>query len=295
MKALCYDIGGTDIKYGIVEDGKIIEKYSMKTNVHLGREDIERRLVEAGKELLSRHEVCGVGISCAGSIDCEHGKILIPGDKLKTTKGMNFTELFKKHFNLMVAADNDVNCFGQAESVAGAGITYDNFLMMTIGTGIGGAIIYDDKVMHGLNYNAGEFGRMIIGEETFENLASTSALIERAKNAGLDVENGLDVYRYYDAKNETAIKVVNEFYHYLAIGIANLVYIFNPQAVIIGGGISARSDFGTEINAYADYYLVDGFQDTLDIIPAKFQNDGGILGAYCNFIDRYGKGNEKNE
>ncbi|MBQ3001487.1 MAG: ROK family protein [Bacilli bacterium] len=286
MKALCYDIGGTDIKYGIVEDGKIIEKYSMKTNVYLGREDIERRLVEAGKELLSRHEVCGVGISCAGSIDCEHGKILIPGDKLKTTKGMNFTELFKKHFNLMVAADNDVNCFGQAESVAGAGITYDNFLMMTIGTGIGGAIIYDDKVMHGLNYNAGEFGRMIIGEETFENLASTSALIERAKNAGLDVENGLDVYRYYDAKNETAIKVVNEFYHYLAIGIANLVYIFNPEAVMIGGGITNRPTLREEIHRELKRVIDPDFYDTVTIEVSIHKNNGGLLGGYYNIVNK---------
>ena len=83
--------------------------------------------------------------------------------------------------------------------------------------------------------------------------------------------------------------MVSEFYQNLGKGIANLVYIFNPEAIIIGGGISARPSFGREVNAYADYYLVEGFQDTLDIIPAHFQNDGGVLGAYCNFVDRYGK------
>ena len=68
--------------------------------------------------------------------------------------------------------------------------------------------------------------------------------------------------------------------------------LYPNQAIIIGGGVSAREGFGNEINAYADYYLVDGFQDTVYIIPAQFKNDGGILGAYCNFIDRYGKGEE---
>ena len=108
----------------------------------------------------------------------------------------------------------------------------------------------------------------------------------------IKTEEGKDVFDLYDQGNHVAQLVVSEFYQQLGKGIANLVYIFNPEAIIIGGGISARPDFGQEINAYADYYLVDGFQDTLDIIPAQFRNDGGILGAYCNFVERYGKGNE---
>ena len=171
----------------------------------------------------------------------------------------------------------------------GAGSKYKTYLVMTVGTGIGGAIVVNNKIWRGNNYNAGEIGRMLVDGIHWEKMASITALIKSAKLRDLDIEEGKDVFDLYDQGDKVAQLVVGEFYRNLGKGIANLVYIFNPEAIIIGGGISGREDFGKEINAYADYYLVDGFQDTVDIIPAQFKNDGGILGAYCNFVDRYGK------
>ncbi len=286
MKVLCYDIGGTDIKYGVVEDGKIIYKSSMKTSPDLGRESLEERLIEVGKEITQKYDVKAVGISSSGSIDCETGKVLIPGDKIKIMKDMDFSKLFYENLGLIVAADNDVNCFGEAESRTGAGIKYDNFLMMTIGTGIGGAIIYEDKVMHGLNYNAGEFGRMLLGDTKFEDLASTSALIKNAKKAGLGVDNGLALYKLYDEKNPLALKVIGEFYHYLAIGIANLVYIFNPEAIMIGGGISNRETLTDEIKVELKKILQPEFFNTITIENSIHKNEGGLIGAYFNAVNK---------
>jgi predicted NBD/HSP70 family sugar kinase len=132
---------------------------------------------------------------------------------------------------------------------------------------------------------------MLVDGTRWEKMASMTALLKSAKLRGLDVKDGKEVFDLYDAGDPVAHLVISEFYHNLGKGIANLVYIFNPEAIIIGGGISARENFGKEINAYADYYLVEGFQDTLDIIPAVYKNDGGMLGAYCNFVNRYGKEN----
>ena len=286
MQILCYDIGGTDIKYGVVEDGEIIYKSSMKTSPELGRASLEERLIQVALEIVSKYDIKAVGVSSSGSIDCKTGKVLIPGDKIKIMKDMDFSKLFRDSVGLEVAADNDVNCFGEAESKTGAGIKYDNFLMMTIGTGIGGAIIYEDKVMHGLNYNAGEFGRMLLGDTKFEDLASTSALIKNAKDAGLKVDNGLDLYKLYDANDPVARKVVGEFYHYLAIGIANLVYIFNPEAIMIGGGISNRETLTDEIKVELKKILQPEFFNTITIENSIHKNEGGLLGAYFNAVNK---------
>ncbi len=293
MKVLCFDIGGTNIKYGVIEDYKILEKSSFPTNYKRGHKDVTDRLITTAKKALKKHpDIEGVGISCAGSINFDQGVMITPPEAIPQFGEWNFTKLFQEELGLRIVADNDVNSFAACECRLGAGSKYKTYLVMTVGTGIGGAIVVNNKIWRGSDYNAGEIGRMFIDGIQWEKIASMSALVKSAKLRGLEIENGQQVFELYDQGNKTAELAVADFYRNLGKGIANLVYIFNPEAVIIGGGISAREDFGREINIYADYYLVEGFQDTIDIIPAQFQNDGGILGAYCNFVDKYGKENK---
>ena len=290
MQVLCFDIGGTNIKYGVVEDGKIIYKDSFPTNYKQGHQDVTQRLLMYARKVKKEYpNIKGVGISCAGSIDYDKGIMITPPYSIPEFGDWNFKELFKKELDLDLVADNDVNSFAACECKMGAGMKYKTYLVMTVGTGIGGAIVVNNQVWRGNNYNAGEIGRMLINGIRWEDMASITALVKAAKLRGLDVKNGKEVFDLYDQGNPVAAIVISEFYQNLGRGIANLVYIFNPEAIIIGGGISARVGFGKEVNAYSDYFLVEGFQDTLDIIPAKFQNDGGMLGAYCNFIDKYGE------
>lgn len=97
------------------------------------------------------------------------------------------------------------------------------------------------------NYNAGEVGRVLIGNAKWESVASTQALIKEARRAGLDVHNGIELFQLYDNQDEIAIAVVNRFYDLLGIGMANLVYVYNPEAIIIGGGISKRESFASSV------------------------------------------------
>jgi predicted NBD/HSP70 family sugar kinase len=263
------------------------------TNYKRGHTELTDRLIQTAKKVLKKHpDIEGVGISCAGSINFEKGEMITPPDAIPQFGEWNFTKLFEEELGLKIVADNDVNSFAACECNMGAGKKYKTYIVMTVGTGIGGAIVVNNKLWRGKDYNAGEIGRMLVDGVHWEKMASITALIKSAKLRELDIEEGKDVFDLYDQGDRVAQLVVGEFYRNLGKGIANLVYIFNPEAIIIGGGVSAREGFGNEINAYADYYLVDGFQDTVDIIPAQFKNDGGILGAYCNFIDRYGKGEE---
>ena len=290
MKLLCFDIGGTNIKYGVIENGIILEKSKFPTNYKRGHKDVTDRLIATAKKVQKKHpDIEGVGISCAGSINFDEGRMITPPDAIQEFGEWDFEKLFMDELGLRIVADNDVNSFAACECKMGAGSKYKTYLVMTVGTGIGGAIVVNNKIWRGNNYNAGEIGRMLVDGVHWEKMASMTALIKSAKLRGLDIEEGKDVFDLYDQGDKVAQLVVGEFYRNLGKGIANLVYIFNPEAVIIGGAISARDDFGFEINIYADYYLVEGFQSTLDIIPAHFKNDGGILGAYCNFVDRYGK------
>lgn len=285
MRVLCFDIGGTNVKYGVIENEQFLEKGLFDTNAHLGKEHMNNKLVSIAKEMKEKYGVEGVGISCAGSVDFERAYITIAPDALPDFSDWDFRKLFKDNVGLDCIADNDVNSFAKAECVNGAGKNYDHFIVITVGTGIGGAIVMNDQIWRGKNYNAGEVGRMLIGNARWETVASTSALIREANRAGLDVKNGIELFELYDKREELAIAVVNRFYDLLGIGLSTLVYIYNPEAIIIGGGISKRENFTSRVERYMNSHLPTGFRDTAKILTASYRNDGGMIGAYYNFIE----------
>lgn len=286
MQVLCFDIGGTDIKYGIVKDAQIIEKHKEPTEAHKSQAELADKIFKMATELLTRYEVDGVGVSCAGSVDFEQGVITTPPEAIPSFKDWNFKRFFKDNFGLECVADNDVNCFAVAEGTSGAASNLKNFFTITVGTGIGGAVVVDGHIWRGLNYNAGEVGRMLLPTEKFEALASVTALIKNARSLGLNVHNGKEIFDLYDNDNFLAKQAVANFYHYLAVGIANLIYTFNPEGFIIGGGITNRIQFIDELNQTINRYLVDDFKNTAILKRAYYKNDGGMMGAYYNFVSR---------
>lgn len=287
MKVLCYDIGGTDIKYGIVENGELLFKDTMKTDAFLGQDALVKKLIWTTKDVLKKNTVVGVGISCAGSIDTNRGIVSIPPEDISEFNGLNFNYIFKENFNLPSVADNDVNCFALAEGKTGVAKNLKNYLTMTVGTGIGGAIVIDGKLWRGANFNGAEYGRMLLTDKKFEALASTQALVRNARKAGIVASNGIDVFDAYDRKDAMAIAVVKEFYSNLALGIANLFYLFDPEALIIGGGISNRRQLSTEIKRELKRIMTPEFYATSKVMNAKHGNDGGMIGAYYNFMNIY--------
>lgn len=286
MRALCFDIGGTFIKYGVLDNGNILKKGSFPTDYKLGNEDITNRIINVSKGLIEEFPgITGVGVSCAGSIDFENGIMVTPPTDIPEFGGWNFKKIFWDNFGLKCAADNDVNTFAKAECSAGSGKNYSNYVVMTIGTGIGGAIVNNNDIWRGRNYNAGEVGRMIFNESRYEQLGSMTALLNIARRNNLIVKDGKEFFDLVDSKNEVAMSVAHEWYTNIARGIANLVYILNPEAIIIGGGVSARPDFFDQLIKYSNDILAEGFKNTVNIKSAKFQNDGGIIGAYYNIVE----------
>ncbi|HCZ23620.1 MAG TPA: ROK family protein, partial [Acholeplasmataceae bacterium] len=178
--------------------------------------------------------------------------------------------------------ENDVNCAALAETVYGDGKPQD-FIAMTIGTGIGGAIVSHGHVVHGASYSAGEWGRLIINGKPYEHLASTSSIVRKANEKGLSISSGKELFDLYDQGNELAKEIINEFYFHLSSGIINLVYALNPKLILIGGGISDRGDqFIKELKNALNQILEPYFMDSFEIKLATLKNDSGMLGAYIH-------------
>ncbi|MDD4001112.1 MAG: ROK family protein, partial [Bacilli bacterium] len=134
---------------------------------------------------------------------------------------------------------------------------------------------------------AGEFGQMLIQGEKWESLASTKAIVQKAIDQGLAVKNGVELFNLFDSGNLLVIKIINDFYNNLAIGILNLGYIFNPEVIYLGGGITNRFDFINKLNLAINKFSDPKYFKNTKIKLAGNPNDGGLIGAVVNHRNLY--------
>lgn len=283
---IVFDIGGTDVKYGVMNtESKLIYSSKTATNADQGGLVLLEKIVNLSTKLISQFQVEGIAISSAGVIDPDTGLVVSASDAIPGYVGLNIKLFLEERLSLPVWAQNDVNCFAIAEKFCGNAISCDNFITLTIGTGIGGAIFCNNKLILGKDFSAGEVGRMIINNRKFEDVSSITGLVNAAKKVGLDVNNGLDVFKLFDNNNPIAQNVVDNFYQTMAVGICNLIYCFNPSKVLIGGGITNRSTFINEISAYVAKTIDNPDLITNLITETLNKNESGLFGAYYNFIN----------
>lgn len=282
MKYIAFDIGGTKIKYSIIDKNyNIIKKNQIDTNAKLGGVHVINKVIDIINDYKNKFELNGVAISTAGVVDPTTGIILYANDVMPEYTGLNLPKMIYEKTNLFASVENDVNCFALSHLLS---IDTD-YLMVAVGTGIGGSIVINKQIYHGITKSGGEFGNMIIDKgKRFEDLASITALVRYANELGLNVHNGLDVFNLYDQKDEKATKTVNYFYKYLALGILNLAYIFNIPKIILGGGITNRPTFLPELMEKIKLYENKPYNNT-EIIVSKNTNDGGMLGALVHHLN----------
>lgn len=305
------DIGGTTIKCGIVDsDGKILVKDSIPT----GEADCAR-MAKAMAELIKRLEkqagvkVEGAGIGAPGLIDSEHGVIVFSGNI--AWKNVPVCAELEKYLSVPVKIANDANVAALGETKAGSGKNYNDVLFLTLGTGVGGGIIIGGKLFEGFRSAGAEIGHHIIrfdGEKCtcgrkgcFEAYGSATALIRQTKRAmennrnsklwqvcpDLDKVSGKTVFDGVKAGDKTAEEVLDGYTTYLAEGIVNLVNILRPEAVLIGGGVSAAGD--ALLNPLRQKVYKSVFGGTqyapLNIEIATLGNDAGLIGAAYLVMD----------
>jgi predicted NBD/HSP70 family sugar kinase len=285
---IAFDIGGTHIKYGIVrEDGSVSASFLADTEAHLGGHSIVRKLIHLSRELLKSYEAEGVAISTAGRVDAEKGVVLGESKNIPGYKGIELKKSISEELNLPVEARNDADCAALCEHWLG-NHRAENFIMLTVGTGIGGGIIINNQLYTGHSFSAGEWGYMRIEGSQFEKTASIPGLIRMAKEYKGEGEwTGKKIFDLYDQGDPEMGKAVATFYKHLAIGISNLLYIFSPEKVVIGGGMALRGElFLSEIKEEVKKYTVESFYNRTEIVLAKHQNHSGMIGAVYHFMQR---------
>ncbi|UDN60548.1 ROK family protein [Clostridioides sp. ES-W-0016-02] len=290
---VCIDIGGTSIKYGFIkENGLIIDKSSLDTEAkEKGGPGILSKIKKIVKKYMKENNIDGICISTAGMVDPSEGRIVFALEELiPNYKGMELKKEIEKEFNIKCEVENDVNCAGLGEMWLGAGKGATSSICMTIGTGIGGCVIINNKLINGFSNSAGEVGYMNMNGSTFQELASTSSLVKKlAKIKNMD-ENDLNGKIIFDlAKNndEDCLKELDNMIKSLAIGIANICYVINPEVVILGGGIMAQEEFlKPKIDRALKEILIERVYKNTNVEFAKRQNDAGMLGALYNFLNK---------
>jgi glucokinase len=305
MHAIGIDIGGTKIAGALVDaQGQIV----LEERVPSPAGDPEA-MVDAVVGLIQRlsanHEVIGAGVAAAGFIDADQSTIIYAPNI--SWRNEPFKAKLEAKLDIPVIIENDANAAGWAEYRYGAGRGYKHMIMLTIGTGVGGAVIADSHMLRGGFGIAGELGHLRVvpnglacgcGQHgCLESYASGSALLRAAKELAVsgdpagqrlrEIEaeagqlTGLEVYKAILENDEGALRILSDLGSWLGQAIASLVAVLDPEIVVIGGGVSAAGEL--LLNPIRDAYLAHlparGYRPELKITTAEFVNDAGVVGA----------------
>lgn len=303
------DLGGTNIKVGIVnEKYEIVSNASVKTNLPRPAEGIVDGICEATEMALKGanltiNDINAVGIGTPGSANRETGEVLYSNNL--GFRNVHLGTMLKERLGKNVYVENDANAAAFGEYLAGGGKGYENVVVITLGTGVGGGVIIDGKIYTGFNFCGAELGHTVIEyngrpctcgrKGCFEAYSSATALISSTKRAmeqdknskmweiagSIDKVDGKTAFDGMRAGDETANKVVKEYIEYLGCGLTNMANIFQPQILLIGGGICREGENLTkplrEIIARECYCIDEKLLPKIDV--CTLGNAAGIIGA----------------
>ncbi|WP_164667740.1 ROK family protein [Virgibacillus doumboii] len=286
---LAFDIGGTLIKYGVLtEKGVFLEKSEKPTEAYLGGMEVLNKVKQLGDELIERYNVSGICISTAGQVDSRKGEILYASSLIPEYTGMQVKKDLEAYFSLPVEVENDVNCVGLAESWIGKGKDAKSLFCLSIGTGIGGSYIIDNKLHTGHSFSGGEIGYIPIEGSKMEELASTRILIRNVANEKDISEDELSGKKIFDLAHkgdDICIQEINRLVYYLSKGIATIAYMMNPEMIVIGGGITNQKDYLYQlIMEQLKRDMIPSILEKTKIEIAGNLNDAGMIGALRHFL-----------
>lgn len=304
------DLGGTNIKVGVVDENfRIVGRSNVKTNLPRPAEDIVDSIVEAVNMAcvdcnIAISDVTSIGIGTPGVADRNTGVVLYSSNL--GFKNTQLGSMLKAKIGKDVYVENDANAAAFGEVLNGAGKGYKNVVVITLGTGVGGGIIIDGKIYTGFNFCGAELGHSVIeynGRECscgrkgcFEAYSSATALIRATKNAmeanknsrlwaiadnSITNVDGKTAFEGMRVGDETGKAVVEEYINYLGCGLVNVVNTFQPEVLLIGGGICKEGEYLTKpLEEYIEResYCINPEKST-KLAVAKLGNDAGIVGA----------------
>ena len=250
-----------------------------------------RDLMEKAEDIIScyrtQYEFERIGISTTGQVDPMEGRILYANQNVPDYTGTRVREQMEAAFGMPVTVENDVNAAGIGEAVFGAGIGQRHFICMTIGTGIGGAVFLDGRLYRGSSFSAGEFGAMVMypGQRDasrdmfsgcYEKFASTTALVERVRRSCPQITDGRAVFAHLD--DGAVREIVDDWIGEIVNGIVTLIHIFNPAALIIGGGVTEQDYVFSAVRERVRREIIPVFRNVV-IRKAVLGNMAGMYGV----------------
>ncbi|MEP6924059.1 MAG: ROK family protein [Pyrinomonadaceae bacterium] len=300
------DIGGTKIAIALETlEGVRVASERIPTQVEIGPYPIVENVMRIMEEMIENNHVrlVSIGIGCPGPLDIESGLILSPSN-LPNWNKFPIVELFEKRFKVPTVLDNDANTATLGEYIYGAGRGYNNLVYITVSTGIGGGIVINGEIIHGVGAGAGELGHTIIMPDgipckcgstgCLETICSGLSIARRAKERLASGEPSL-LRQLSGHTNEVTTEMVVEAVrkgdklaseiwaetcHYLAIGIGNMITLLAPEAVIIGGGVATAGELLLKpLRSLLKQYVTMVPMEKVAVLQATLGSESGVCGA----------------
>ena len=297
---LSIDIGGTAVKMGLVDhEGAIHARHEASVCFDHYQTPILTTVIREAQAFLAREDaqIEGIGVSATGQVDDSAGAVIGTNGKIPNYEGAQIKRDMEAAFGVPVFALNDANAAALGECFAGRAKGVQNVLMVTLGTGVGGGIVLGGKIFGGTRGIAGELGHFTLYQDgprcpcgkrgCFESYAATTALVRRAKEATGEADmNGRIVFSRAADGDQAMLAVLSAWIDDIAAGISGLVHIFNPQMVLIGGGVSAQEALLiAPLRERVMRSVMPRFAEGLRLEAATLGNDAGMIGAARFYLD----------
>ena len=291
-KAIGIDIGGTKILIGAVESsGEVVHQMRYPTQSKKGFEYGSQKLIENIRHVLSEvswgiGDISGIGIGCPGPLDIETGTIHNEYT-LPSWEGCNLLQPIRDKFQVPIYLENDADAALLGEVFAGAGRGSKHVVMLTFGTGVGGAALVDGQIFRGQHGEHPEIGHIFVESDgpacycgihgCLESLASGTAIKHAAQDAGF--EGVRDVFEQAGQGKNTAIRIVRRAVNATSMGVWSLIHTFLPEKILLGGGVMDYyyHVFAPELQKKINSSTM--VQNSISIVQAQLKNDAGLIGA----------------
>ena len=298
------DLGGTSVKYALgTERGEILKEDEKPS---YAQDEVKKILDNIGDCILEMKEHAqsnglnplAVGVGTPGTVNVPHGILMGSTPNFRCWKEVEVAKELKKRVHLPVFVDNDANLMALGEATFGSGIGKENVICVTIGTGVGGGIIINRQIYRGAYYAGAELGHSTLiagglackcgGDGCLERYASATAMIriykQHARKANEDLSSKeitvKDIFKQAKKNNPIAKQTVQDSAYYLGRGLASFINIFNPNIIIIGGGVAqAGKIYIDKVRETTLQYAMKRTSENVEIVAASLGNKAGFLGA----------------
>ncbi|MFC3928697.1 ROK family glucokinase [Streptococcus caprae] len=310
-KLLGIDLGGTTIKFGILTaEGEVQEKWAIETNILDEGKQIVPDIIASIKHrlelyALTKDDFIGIGMGSPGAVDRD-AKTVTGAFNLNWAKTQEVGSLIEAETGIPFAIDNDANVAALGERWVGAGANNPDVVFVTLGTGVGGGVIADGNLIHGVAGAGGEIGHIIVepvdgfactcgSHGCLETVASATGVVRLARHMAEQYEGNSEIKAAIDDGQDVSSKdiftaaaagdcfadsVVEKVGFYLGLATANISNILNPDSIVIGGGVSAAGEFlRSRIEKYFVTFTFPQVRQSTKIKMAELGNDAGIIGA----------------